>query len=220
MITSWIADTGSSVDAIDVKCLSIKGASRMIKLNRTLHYQTAAGLTPVDRAIKLWSKALYCDVDAVILADTPAVLSVGKRCMDMGFSFHWPNKEFPYFIRPDGRTILCIVEDYVPYVIETEGVVCPNQGTSSSSCSREQSRDDDSNQPARTTADESEGAQEVPGHMEPINEHEPVQAASDREVRNPDNVTLMEIEAQSLHHLLTHAKNEAQAPQATRNSFS
>ena len=48
----------------------------------------------------------------------PAVLSVGRRCVDFGYSFHWPAGGAPYLVRPDGARVELEVEGYVPYLPE------------------------------------------------------------------------------------------------------
>ena len=51
-----------------------------------------------------------------ILEETPAVLSVGVRCMEQGYSFVWPADGRPYFIRPDMGVIELNVDGRVPVI--------------------------------------------------------------------------------------------------------
>ena len=51
------------------------------------------------------------------MASTPAVLSIGRRCMDYGYEFRWPAGKLPYFITPSGVKVTLVVEDYVPYLL-------------------------------------------------------------------------------------------------------
>jgi hypothetical protein len=59
--------------------------------------------------------------------------------MQHEFGFYWPPYANPHIILPDGKTqIQCVVEDFVPYVVEDFGTVCPiatvtNSNPSSSS---------------------------------------------------------------------------------------
>ena len=48
--------------------------------------------------------------------DTPSVLSLGKRCMEQGYSFIWPSGRGPYMINSDGDKIKMEVRDLIPYV--------------------------------------------------------------------------------------------------------
>ena len=56
--------------------------------------------------------------DALILKDTPAVLSVGKRCFGQGWTFIWLPFQTPYFLTPTGDKVDMIVDNFVPYVID------------------------------------------------------------------------------------------------------
>ena len=59
-------------------------------------------------------KPLNKTSSAVVLENTPNVLSVGLRCMEYGYSFHWPSGQVPYLITPDGFQVDCEVENDVP----------------------------------------------------------------------------------------------------------
>ena len=53
---------------------------------------------------------------AIVLPDTPCVLSVGRWVIDKGWHFEWPAcmPYSPFFIRPDGEIIYLVVKGYVP----------------------------------------------------------------------------------------------------------
>ena len=51
-----------------------------------------------------------------ILEDTPSVMSMGKRCIDLGYSFIWPSGKTPYMIDSNGDIIEMTVRDYIPYI--------------------------------------------------------------------------------------------------------
>ena len=51
-----------------------------------------------------------------MLPSTPAVLSIGRRCVDHGYGFYWrPFSKIPEFITPDREAIPITVVDYIPY---------------------------------------------------------------------------------------------------------
>eukprot|EP00959_Pyramimonas_sp_CCMP1952_P114229 2388342-Pyramimonas_sp.AAC.1 len=50
------------------------------------------------------------------MPDTPAVISVGERCMDHGFSFVWPAGQRPYLLLPNGHRVDLVVEGKIPYL--------------------------------------------------------------------------------------------------------
>ena len=66
--------------------------------------------------------AMDGDFHPLVLPDSPSVLSVGIRCMEENYEFHWERgSAHPYFISPKGKKIVCHVDQYVPYVIEKTG---------------------------------------------------------------------------------------------------
>ena len=44
------------------------------------------------------------------------MMSMGKRCVDLGYSFIWPSGKTPYMIDPNGDIIEMTVRDYIPYI--------------------------------------------------------------------------------------------------------
>ena len=77
---------------------------------------TANGVTSVDDEIALRVEALDETIKPFVLESTPSVLTVGWRCMELGYEFRWPARSAPIFTCPDGRIITLDVEDYVPYL--------------------------------------------------------------------------------------------------------
>ena len=63
----------------------------------------------------------------LLLESSPPVLSVGKRCMEEGYSFHWPSGRNPYLVSPDGKRHDLDVDNMVPYLPDPpfDGVSCP-----------------------------------------------------------------------------------------------
>ena len=56
-----------------------------------------------------------------ILPTTPDVLSMGRRCIDKGYSFWWPcGSHSPSFILPDESVVHCTVIDYTPYILDDD----------------------------------------------------------------------------------------------------
>ena len=60
-----------------------------------------------------------------MLNPTPRILSVGKRCMREGFSFHWEAGKVPYFVSPSGSVIDLRVVDDIPYYAHRPKVLQP-----------------------------------------------------------------------------------------------
>ena len=56
-------------------------------------------------------------VTAMILEDTPDVLSLGYRCAALCYEFHWPAwAKNPTLTHPDGWPIACHTQGYIPYI--------------------------------------------------------------------------------------------------------
>ena len=49
-------------------------------------------------------------------SQSPALSSVGRRCMEQGMSFVWPTDSRPYFVTPWGTTVPLVVDGYIPYL--------------------------------------------------------------------------------------------------------
>ena len=81
-----------------------------------LTFNTANGKTVALEQACYQSSELNEEIDAYVLDSTPAVLSVGKRCMKLGYAFHWPSGKNPFFICPDGMIVEFDVHGDIPYL--------------------------------------------------------------------------------------------------------
>ena len=190
----------SSIDAIDKSSLS-KSAQRNVQwYDDPEEYSTAAGIIIVNGELKLKSDAVG-DINAKLLDADHSIISVGQRCMELGYDFHWKPYVPPVIARPDGKRFECTVRHFVPYLQEDGGVLCPVTATgghksSTSSSSRDPPRDESRQQPAKDDPAVDEAANVAPG-----DKGEKVETF--RKDKN-DDVPLMKLEAMSLHHTLTH----------------
>ena len=66
-------------------------------------------------------------ISAIVLPETPAVLSLGRKCLDEGYAFIWKGKEKPYLLTPGDKRVYLDVVNYVPML------AVPSIGSSSSS---------------------------------------------------------------------------------------
>ena len=82
-------------------------------------FVTANGETDAAEFITLSVDVLGDCVDPYILADAPAVLSLGLRCVSFGYNFVWLGDETPAFITPGGLYLVLLeVHQTIPYLNE------------------------------------------------------------------------------------------------------
>ena len=112
----WLVDTGCGYDLVSKrKTGMIKRIVSKAKVPITFH--TANGATRTENIASIHVRELDENIMPYVLDNTPPVLTVGYRCMEMGYTFVWPTSQDPYFIRPDGMIIRLMVENYIPYLV-------------------------------------------------------------------------------------------------------
>ena len=107
---------GSELDLISEGMLKTANATNRRVSDTPICLPTAKGSTRADEVADLTVDALHKDFTPYILDETPAVLSVGVRCMEQGYSFVWPEDSKPYFIRTDHTVIALNVDGRVPVI--------------------------------------------------------------------------------------------------------
>ena len=117
---AWIADTGSAQDLV---------CSKMIPDDVVYHFPepleliTANGSQSADQQASVHIDCIDKEVHPYVLPDTPAVISVGMRCIQDGWDFVWKSFSRPYFKKKDGTKIKLEVKDFVPYLPSRDGQV-------------------------------------------------------------------------------------------------
>ena len=81
-----------------------------------MNFHTANGVTSSTKRSDIKFEAFDEPAQAHILEDTLSVMSMGKRCIDLGYSFIWPSGKTPYMIDSNGDIIEMTVRDYIPYI--------------------------------------------------------------------------------------------------------
>ena len=121
----FLADTGSEEDLISradhaahFGDVPVNSASRHVNLI------TANGSIKGDKSVQLEVPEFGGKLECYLLDSTPPVFSVGRRCMEDGFEFHWYPKKAPYFISPEGKKLRCRVRGMVP-VIASDTLAAP-----------------------------------------------------------------------------------------------
>ena len=118
---AWLVDTGSPFDLSSAKALG-KDANRAIEsLNNPISLNTANGLgDPIKKCVRMRVKSMRENIKPLLLPDTPFVLSIGLRCMELGYDFHWMRYTNPYFVLPGGAKVNLKVVNNVPYLFDDD----------------------------------------------------------------------------------------------------
>ena len=112
----WLADTGCPIDLVGLNELSAGEQSLVKKTGRTHALQTANGTASTLGSIAADMQDIDEVIDAHVMQNTPSLISIGKRCMEQGYTFTWPAGELPVLQGPNGKEIVLDVLNNVPYL--------------------------------------------------------------------------------------------------------
>ncbi len=98
----WLMDAGCGHDLINDQMAEGYLVQTLKKQSR-LMFSTANGRIESRNVVPPWCKELDQMVNPYLLRDTPPVLSIGKRCMEQGFTFHWEAGRKPIMTNPCSR---------------------------------------------------------------------------------------------------------------------
>ena len=110
----FILDSGSGHDLI-----SARKAERMNLKKRVcdpIMFHTANDSTATQTEAEIDLGTFDEISQAYVLDDTPSVMSLGKRCMEEGYSFVWPSGKMPFMITKNGERIDLTIHDNIPYI--------------------------------------------------------------------------------------------------------
>ena len=108
-----MVDSGASLDLVNPK--TIEGHEDSIMKGDPITLSTCNGDTIADKEVRMRVENMRDEINAV-LADSPNIISMGKRVVIGGYGFWWPpNSLTAYFIEPHTyRYIPLRIEDYTP----------------------------------------------------------------------------------------------------------
>ena len=84
--------------------------------------QTANGIIQATHDVEIRVRELKIKVRAIVLTDSPPVLSLGKLVEENGFDYIWRHGEDPILISPGGKSVRCQPSHNVPFI--TTGLQC------------------------------------------------------------------------------------------------
>ena len=124
-----LCDTGSPFDVVGRAGLPDGWIQERIEvLEEPVRMETANGEILADRTIGLEFEAIgEQEIRPFVLENAPDLISIGRRCLEMGYSFHWPSgSKSPFFVLPESNQRVHLqVVDYLPYLVDehnTEGL--------------------------------------------------------------------------------------------------
>ena len=117
---AWIADTGSAQDLV---CETMVHPSSVYESNFPLELTTANGSQSAQKQADVHVGCIDKSIQPYVLPDTPAVVSVGMRCLKDGWDFVWRAFSRPYFKKKNGERIKLEIKDFVPYLPSSDGQV-------------------------------------------------------------------------------------------------
>ena len=95
-----IVDSGASKHMIGINQLTGSEKESIRDLRIPFLVQTAHGVVPCTKEAKIYIHDLKLWVWAQLLEDSPAVLSLGLLCTQMGYSYYWKDgEEQSYLVR-------------------------------------------------------------------------------------------------------------------------
>ena len=98
------ADSGSAFDIVSPGDLTPFEKKRIEKMSMGIQLRTAAGYLTTDESVSVNPFGGNDTIDALVLPDSPALLSLGKLCGESGYSFYWPNGGSPEITLPSGKS--------------------------------------------------------------------------------------------------------------------
>ncbi|CAE7392928.1 unnamed protein product [Symbiodinium natans] len=111
----FLADTGSEEDLISEADRAMYfGEEPIGNATRQVNLITANGNVKGDKSVRIDFPEFGKELEFYVLASTPPVCSVGRRCMEDGYEFHWYPKKPPYFVAPNGQRLRCRMRGMVP----------------------------------------------------------------------------------------------------------
>ena len=110
----FIMDSGSGHDLIALK--KVDRMDMEMYEDEMVNFHTANGVTSTSKMTDIQFNAFEEPVKAHVLEDTPSVISMGKRCLEQGYTFIWPSGKDPFMIDGNGLMINMTVKDHIAYV--------------------------------------------------------------------------------------------------------
>jgi hypothetical protein len=100
---AWIADTGSGYNLVSKNEVSRKLFGQIEVSSSAPTLRTANGEVKPNECVPVKLGPLPQLAYPLLMSDSPAFISVGKRCMEDGYGFYSPPGRNPYFVQTCGK---------------------------------------------------------------------------------------------------------------------
>ena len=117
-------DTGCGHDLIS-KNRANKLGLNIEETDNPMSFFTANAVTSTNDVAKIHFDEFGITHSPYVLEESPSVLSVGKKCMEEGYSFVWLANGVPYMISPENKKILLEVKGNIPYIVKESDFCSP-----------------------------------------------------------------------------------------------
>ena len=126
---SFIIDSGSGHHIVSNRHLPDKVRhERTYQLWGPPLLATANGVIRPDRGIQISIEDLNITTQALVLDNSPAVLSLGRLCQVSGFTFTWEPGSRPVLTDPLGFTTELAVKELCPRALDERNLCLPDHG--------------------------------------------------------------------------------------------
>ena len=112
----WLIDSGAAVDLLRRSDVPEVYECLVTEADPPVRLITANGRITASETIPLPVPTLGGEAHPYLVKSTPAVLSLGKLCMEQGYAFHWAPHGTPVLVTPSGETVCLQVENNCPYL--------------------------------------------------------------------------------------------------------
>ncbi|CAE7620794.1 JNK, partial [Symbiodinium sp. CCMP2592] len=112
-------DSGCGIDLIGLGDLSREERDLIVQ-NAKISLRTANGKTNTKGVAHMRIDGLDELIEAYVLESTPSLLSLGKRCKELGYRFIWEPFCDPIFFDPKGKRLKVDVINNIPYLAPSE----------------------------------------------------------------------------------------------------
>ena len=105
----FIVDSGASFHLASKNVLTKAERKTVRPMKEPLLMRTANGVVVAKEEADIYVEAFDTKLTAVLIADTPPLISLGKLCLQDGFTFIWKPGKTPYIQKGNGPRRMCSV---------------------------------------------------------------------------------------------------------------